>query len=180
MSEVSDAVSKSDLNNSPNIEIGELNLTVHSVLEHFIMSTKGNVALLSFLQKLNGEDKWAVDFNEEESPNSLEIQGFILELQKFVENSLPVLHEVPREFSDMLSYLTTAKCLYLMRFVGQHNDKFLDEIGVVLEQDNNQSPNLAAIRRRLETFSRAGLLSEIFSGKRLTRILRVMGSYADV
>ncbi len=171
--------STSDLKGVPIPEIETLDLTSHSVLTHFAKSTR-NVQLLNFLLALDRVDKWAVDYNEPESPNALEIQLFVQDLQRFVEDSLPVLHRVPREFADILSHLTTSRCMYLIRFVGQHNDEFLERLGFLLEAEAGQSPNVAAVRRRLEAFSKAKLLGEIFSGKRLTRILQIMGSYSDV
>jgi len=171
--------STSDLKGVPIPEIETLDLTSHSVLAHFAKSTR-NVQLLNFLLALDRVDKWAVDYNESESPKALEIQLFVQDLQRFVEASLPVLHRVPREFADILCHLTTTRCMYLIRFVGQHNEEFLERLGFVLEEEAGQSPNVAAVRRRLEAFSKAKLLGEIFSGKRLTRILQIMGSYSDV
>ncbi len=161
----------------PGIET--IDLTSYNVLAHFARSTR-NVQLLNFMLALDRVDKWAVDYNEAESANSMDIQLFLHDLECFVDASLPVLHRVPREFADILSHLTTTRCMYLIRFVGQRNDQFLDQLGFLLEDDAGQSPDVAAVRRRLEAFGKAKLLGEIFSGKRLTRILQVMGSYSDV
>lgn len=163
----------------PAIPVNALDLTTHGVLAHFAQSTR-NVQLLNFLLSLDRVDRWAVDFNESESRNAIDIQLFMQELERFVEVSLPVLHRVPREFAELLSHLTTTRCMYLLRFVGQHNDEFLERLGFLLENEAGESPDVAAVRRRLEAFSKAKLLGEIFSGKRLTRIMNIMGSYADV
>lgn len=160
-------------------EIKTLDLTLHSVLAHFAQTTR-NVQLLNFLLAMDRVDKWAVDYNESESPNALEIQQYMQGLQRLVEASLPVLHLVPSEFADILCRLTTTRCLYLIRFVGQHNEEFLEQLGILLEEGAGQSPNVAAVRRRMEAASKAKLLGEIFSTKRLTRILQIMGSYSDV
>lgn len=160
-------------------EIGTLDLTSHGVLGHFAKSTR-NVQLLTFLLALDRVDRWAVDYNEDQSPKAFEIQLFMQDLQRFVESSLPVLHRVPGEFSDILAHLTTTRCMYLIRFVGQRNEEFLEKLGFLLEEGAEASPNIAAVRRRLEAFSKAKLLGEIFSGKRLTRITQIMGSYSDV
>lgn len=169
----------SDLKGISIPEIEMIDLTSHGVLAHFAKLTR-NIQLLNFLLALDRVDRWAVDYNESESPKALEIQLFIQDLQRFVEASLPVLHRVPREFVDILSHLTTTRCMYLIRFVGQHNDDFLERLGFLLEEEAGKSPDVAAVRRRLEAFSKAQLLGEIFSGKRLTRILQIMGSYSDV
>lgn len=160
-------------------EIGTLDLTSHGVLGHFAKSTR-NVQLLTFLLALDRVDKWAVDYNEDQSSKAFEIQLFMQDLQRFVEASLPVLHRVPEEFSEILAHLTTTRCMYLIRFVGQRNEEFLEKLGFLLEEGAESSPNIAAVRRRLEAFSKAKLLGEIFSGKRLTRITKIMGSYSDV
>jgi len=170
--------STSDLKSVSIPEIDKLDLTLRSVLEHFVKSTR-DMKLFNFLLSMDRVDKWVIDYNELESLKAHEIQLFLQDLQHFIEASLPVLHRVPREFADILSYLTTSRCMYLIRFVGQHNEEFLDQLGFLLEEDR-QSPNIAVIRRRLEAFSKAKLLGEIFSGKRLNRILQIMGSYSDV
>lgn len=179
MFESATETSASDLRGVPIPEIETFDLTSYSVLAHFAKSTR-NVQLLNFLLSLDRVDTWAVDYNESESPKALEIQLFIQDLQRFVESSMSVLHRVPQEFADILCHLTTTRCMYLIRFVAQRNDDFLERLGFLLEEEAGQSPNVAAVRRRLEAFSRAKLLGEIFSGKRLTRILQIMGSYSDV
>ena len=159
--------------------IASLDLTQHSVLAHFARTTK-NVQLLNFLLALDRVDRWAVDFNESESAQSFDIQLYMQDLQRFVESSLPVLHKVPREFAEVLSHLTTTRCMYLLRFVSQHNEAFLENLGNLLAADSAASPDVAAIKRRLEAFSKARMLGEIFSGKRLNRIVKIMGGYSDV
>jgi len=170
-----------DLREASAPDIGTLDLTSHGVLAHFAKSTR-NVQLMTFMLALDRVDQWAVDYNENESESdkALEIQIFVQDLQRFVEASLPVLHRVPREFVDILGYLTTTRCMYLIRFAGQHNEGFLESLSFLLEEDAGQSPNVTAVWRRLEAFNKAKLLGDIFSGKRLTRILQIMGSYSDV
>lgn len=160
-------------------KIESLDLTAHSVLAHFAKSSR-NVQLLNFLMALDRVDKWAVDFEADDSGQEFEIQLLMQELQRFVEASAPVLHRVPREFADLLSNLTTSRCMYLVRYVGQQNEAFVENLAFLLESDSESSPNVAAVRRRFEAFSKARLLGEIFSGPRLREINQIMGSYADV
>jgi len=159
--------------------IESLSLTAHGVLGHFAQSTR-NAQLLSFLLALDRVDRWAVDFDEDQAANTLDIQLFLQELHEFVESSLPVLHRVPEEFAELLAHLTTTRCMYLIRFVGQRNESFLDELASLIDRGAAASPSVAAIQRRFEAFSKARLLGEIFSGKRLTRITQIMGSYSHV
>ncbi|WP_240533942.1 hypothetical protein [Aeromonas veronii] len=170
--------STSDLKGVPIPEIETLDLTSHSVLAHFAKSTR-NVQLLNFLLALDRVDKWAVDYNESESPKALEIQLFVQDLQRFVEASLPVLHRVPREFADILCHLTTTRCMYLIRFVGQHNEEFWNGWASCWKKRPDNHP----CRSRQAAFGsvqQGETTGEIFSGKRLTRILQIMGSYSDV
>lgn len=161
----------------PSIET--LDLTHHAVLKHFGRSSE-SARLLTFLLSLDRVDRWAVDYMEDESPQAMDVQLFMQDLQSFVASSLPVLHRVPRDFTEILCHLTTSRCMYVLRYVGQHNPEFLDQLGALLESESKSSVNVGAVRRRLEAFSRAQLLGEIFSGKRLTRIMQIMGSYSDV
>lgn len=159
--------------------IAELDLTRYGVLGQFARSTR-NPRLMQFLLALDRVDRWAVDFDEEHSERVFDVRAFVHDLQSFVDASVPVLHRVPREFADILAHVTTTRCIYLLRFVGERNNQFVDALARLLEADGAQSANIAAVRRRLEAFSKARLLGEIFSGRRLTRIMQIMGSYADV
>ena len=179
MSKSTSSLSFDKMESVPLPDIETLDLTLFSVLGHFAKSTR-NVQLLSFLLSLDQVDKWTVDYNEAGSDRALDVQIFVQDLQSFVETSVPVLHEVPKEFADMLSHLTTTRCMYLIKYIGQHNEDFLDRFSALLEEESERSLNVAVVLRRLEAFSKAKLLGEIFSGRRLTRILQIMGSYSDV
>ncbi len=156
-----------------------LDLSSHGVLGHFARSTR-NPRLLTFLMALDRVDRWAVDFDEAESPSSIEIQMFLRDLERFVESSLPVLHRVPTEFGDMLAHLTSSRCLYLVQKVSEHGEGFFDALSLLLQGEDGASAGISTVKRRLDAFSRAKLLGEIFSHGRLTRIMKIMGSYSDV
>lgn len=160
-------------------EISALDLSGHVVLAHFANSTR-HAQLLNFLLGMDRLDKWTVDYNETQAPNPFEIKGFLQDLEAFVTDSLPVLHRVPKEFADLLSHLTTTRCIHLIRFVAQHNEDFLEAFGFMLQDESGRSVEAAAVRRRLIAFSKARLLSQIFSGARLEQIARIMSGYADV
>lgn len=154
-------------------------LTAHSVLAHFAQSSR-SIQLLNFLMALDRVDKWTVDFERDDAVPDFEVQLLLQEVQTFVLTSAPVLHRVPREFADLLSQLTTSRCMYLVRYVSQQNSEFVPVLAQLLDQEAGGSPNIAAVRRRFEAFSRSQLLSEIFSPARLREINQIMGSYADV
>jgi len=101
------------------------------------------------------------------------------ELATFVERSALALHRVPKEFVELLAHLTTTRCIYLIRYIAQKNPEFLDELTYLIEQDDGMNPDVSAIRRRIVAFSNARMLGEIFSGKRLERIVEIMRSYKD-
>lgn len=154
--------------------ITHLDLTAHAVFQHFVSSGKRG-QLLAFLLALDRYDKWTVDFQESTSPQVFDIQHYLQELSLFVADSASVLHRVPRELAEVLAHLTTTRCMYLIRYIGQHNPEFLDSLATLLEQ-HGEDAHVAAIRRRFEAFSKARMLGEIFSGKRLSRIVTIMGN----
>jgi hypothetical protein len=158
--------------------IEEVDLRAHAVFQHFVTSARRG-QLLTFLLALDRLDRWAVDYNEMTSPQVFDIQLYLQDLARVVEEGAKVLHRVPREFAEVLAHLTTTRCMYLIRYVSQHNPQFLDSLAFLIESDGGADPNVAAIKRRFEAFSKARLLGEIFSGKRLDRIVSIMGSYRD-
>jgi hypothetical protein len=165
---------QASLGNVPIPQIEKLDLTAHGVFQHFAGSGR-----LTFLLALDRLDKWAVDFDEMTSPDAFDIQLYMQDLSRFVLSSSMVLHRVSREFSEVLAHLTTTRCMYVIRYVSQNNPRFLDALALLIESDDRSDPNLIAIRRRFEAFSKARLLGEIFSGRRLHRIASIMGSYKD-
>lgn len=158
---------------------GPLDLSQQAVLKHFAESTQ-SAHLLTFLLSLDSVDRWAVDFNEGQSATAFEVQLFLQEFQRFVETSVTVLHRIPKELAAILAHLTTSRCMYVIRYAGQHNDGFSEQFSVLLEQEAGASVDVAALKRRLEAFSKAQLLGAVFSGQRLDRIMKIMGSYSHV
>lgn len=159
--------------------IEQLDLTAHGVLAHFAKSSR-NIQLLNFLMALDRVDRWTVDFEEDDAGQDFEVQLLMQEVQAFVEASALALHRVPMEFADLLSNLTSSRCMYLIRYVSQRNEAFTGALAALLDDPAKQSVNVSAVRRRLEAFSKAHMLSEIFSAQRLREISQIMGSYADV
>lgn len=162
-------------------EIGELDLTSHGILQHFAKSTQ-NVRLLNFLMALDRVDTWAVDYDSEAQTTgqAIEVNAVMDSLRELVEENVQVMHLVSPELAEILAHLTTSRCIYLIRFVGHHNPEFMESFGVLLENESDRSASVHALRRRLEAFTRARLLSDVFSTHRLERILKIMGSYSDV
>lgn len=161
----------------PSIEA--IDLTSHGVLSHFAQSSR-NVALLNFLMALDRQDQWTVDFDENQSPRSMEIQLYIQELQGFIEHYTPVLHRVPEALIDVLAQVTTSRCMYLIHYLSERNERFFESLVVALERQIHTSSSAGIVKRRLDAFKGAELLGEIFSEKRLKRITDIMGSYQDV
>lgn len=163
-------------NSLPTIE--SLDLTSNGVLKYFAQSTH-NVQLLNFLLSLDQIDSWAFDHQSKMlSPQTFDIKIILQELESLIKDNVNALHHVPQELSEILSHLTTTRCLYLLSFISQQNPKFIDLFSLLLE--DKQSREISTIRQRLEAFSKAKLLGEIFSTHRLNRIAKIMGSYSDV
>lgn len=161
-------------------QIEALDLTDYGVLQHFVRATR-NPKILHYLKTLDSLDRWAVDYPATNDDDAFQVQLFLQELQKVIESSMSVLHRVPEDLAEILSRLTTARCLLVLRYVGQRNGDFAEQMGLLLGSDEaGETPSLSVIRKRLDALSKAQLLAEIFSGKRLTHILKIMGSYADV
>ncbi|MBH3393796.1 MULTISPECIES: type IV secretion protein IcmW [Pseudomonas] len=159
--------------------IDQLDLTAHGVLGHFAKSSR-NARLVSFLMTMDRLDRWAVDFDEDAPAQQFEIQLLMQEIQAFVEAYARALHQVPQHFAELLAHLTSSRCMYLVRYVAQRNEAFTRALAPLLAGDLSQPAALMAFRHRLDAFSKAHLLSEIFSGERLREISQIMESYADV
>jgi hypothetical protein len=156
--------------------IREMDLTAHGVYQHFVSSGRRG-QLVNYLLSLDRMDRWAVDHNEMTSPEAFAIQLLLKDLGAFVEEAAALLHLVPQEFATVLAHLTTTRCMYVIRYVSQHNPEFLDTLGQLIANDRGAHPDLSVILRRFQAFSKGRLLGEIFSGKRLERIVSIMGSY---
>ena len=156
----------------------KLDLTSHGVLGHFAKSSH-NVQLLNFLMALDRVDRWAVDYAEDTSAQPFELQLLMQEVQAFVETYALVLHRVPQPFAELLAQLTSSRCMYLVQYLAQRNEAFTGSLGALLGDAAVQSADLSVLRSRLDVFSKAHLLSEVFSGQRLREISQIMESYAD-
>jgi len=154
-------------------KIDVLDLRFHGVFSHFTQSTC-NLKMINFLMSLDQVDKHAVDYNEIESGEKFEIQLFMQELQGFIENNLSVLNFIPHELIDILCQLTSTRCIYLLHFIKQHNREFFNELMELLNNTTTQSASAIVLRRRLDVFNKAQQLCKIFSGKRLTQIIKIM------
>lgn len=159
--------------------IDQLDLTAHGVLGHFAKSSR-NAQLVKYLMSMDRLDRWTVDFDEDAPGQQFEIQLLMQEIQDFIETCAGVLHRVPQPFAEMLAHLTSSRCMYLVRYVAQRNATFTGSLAPLLAGDLSQPADIMAFRRRLDAFSKAHLLSEIFCTERLREITQIMESYADV
>lgn len=155
----------------------ELDLSAHGVLRHFAALRRAR--LLNFLDAMDQSDHWAVDFAADAAPPSFDLQLYLQELADCVKASSAVLHLVPAELAALLAQLTSARSLYLIRYVARHNEQFLDALAAALERAGDDQPALAVLRQRFDAFCRAELLGEIFSSQRLHRIASIMENYKD-
>ena len=161
----------------PAAPIDELDLSAHGVLRHFAAGRRAR--LLNFLAAMDRADHWAVDYAADASPPSFDLQLYLQELADCVKASSAVLHLVPAELAALLAQLTSARSLYLIRYVAQRNAQFLDALAAVLDGAGDDQPRLAVLSQRFDTYNRAELLGEIFSSQRLHRIASIMETYKD-
>ncbi len=163
--------------------IDELDLDCQSVLAHFVAGGGPDAArTISFLLGLDSVDHWAVDFREAQrvDEDAMRLRAFIGDLERVVRAHAPVLDHLADPFVQLLAGLTTSRCMMILRYVSQKNDRFIDRLARTLESSSQDDVMVSTVRRRLEAFERAQILGRIFSGARLVRIMQIMGSYRDV
>ncbi|WP_323025781.1 hypothetical protein [Castellaniella sp.] len=167
---------------SSHARIDELDLDSRSVLAHFVEDSGDDAArTLSFLLGLDSVDHWAVDFGEASrvDQDAMLLRSFIGELERVVRANAVVLDQLAEPFVQLLAGLTTSRCMIILRYVTQKNERFIDQLASTLEGRAQDDVMVSTVRRRLEAFERAQILGRIFSGARLSRIMQIMGSYRD-
>ena len=163
--------------------IDELDLDSQSVLAHFVADGGDDAArTISFLLGLDSVDHWAVDFAEASrvDTDAIRLRAFIGDLERVVRVHAPVLDHLTAQFVQLLAGLTTSRCMIILRYVSQKNERFIEQLAHTLEGSGQDDVMVSTVRRRLEAFERAQILGRIFSGARLVRIMQIMGSYRDV
>lgn len=152
-----------------------IDLSGYAVMANFARSTN-SARMLAFLLRIDSVDGWAVDFKEDEAPNALEIKAFVSELQAFLnDGGMESLQAAPREFLELLGGLRSSRCLYLLKVASEQNPELADQIEGLLGQATVSDRLVLVVRRRIEAFTKAQLLGEIFSSSRLERIKTAMG-----
>ncbi|ANN80891.1 hypothetical protein BAU07_26600 (plasmid) [Bordetella flabilis] len=164
--------------------IRELDLDSQSVLSHFVAGASGGDAArtLNFLLGLDGVDRWAVDYREHtlSSEDSMLLRAFIGNLQHVMQEHAAVLDHLVDPLVTLLAGLTTSRCMLILRYLAQKNDRFIEQLASTLESTSRDDVMVSTVRHRLVVFERAQMLGRIFSGARLLRIMQIMGSYRDV
>lgn len=163
--------------------ITELDLDSQSVLAHFVQGGGDDIArTLNFLLGLDSVDRWAVDFGEHKrvDADAIHLRSFIGKLERVMRENAPVLDHLVDPLVSLLAGLTTSRCMMILRYLAQKNDRFIDRLAQTLEASGKDDLLVSTVRRRLIAFERAEMLGRIFSGVRLLRIMQIMGSYRDV
>lgn len=160
------------------VDMARLNFQQQSVFR-FFASLGHPLPLLSLLEQMDGVDEWALDFNLNDRPDRLAI-GVILDQFEFIVNRhVGRLHAGMPHMLAMLSHLTTSRCIYLLHFVSQKNPEFMTAFLDAIENERASNLDADALYKRLNSFFRSALLSRIFSGERLKRITKILGSHRD-
>lgn len=151
-----------------------VDLSNYAIMSNFARSTQ-SARMLAFLLRIDGVDEWTVDFKEDEAPNALQIKAFIADLQSFLNaGGMEHLQAAPREFLELLGGLRSSRCLYLLKKANE-NPELADQLEKLLGEATPSDRLMMVVRRRLEAFTKAQLLGEIFSSSRLERIKSIMG-----
>ncbi len=160
-----------------------MDLSEFGVLGHFVRRS-GSPKLVQYLSSLDGQDAWAVDYCLN-APNSdaseqFEVKAFLQQLEWAVTAHAGDFHRATEAVAGLLARLTTARSVYVLRFIAEKNETFAAHLGKLLSSERvSESVGLSVLNRRLQALGHAQLLAEIFSAKRLNHIMQIMGSYAD-
>lgn len=156
-----------------------VDLAGYSIMSSFAASSQ-SARILEFLRRIDDVDGWAVDYKENESPDALQIQAFVRELQSFLNaGGMARLQAAPRDFLELLGGLRSSRCLYLLKKASEENSQFADSVEKLLAEATASDRLILVVRRRIEAFTKAQLLGEIFSSSRLERIKSIMGVKND-
>jgi hypothetical protein len=163
--------------------IAVMDLTEFGVLGHFVHRS-GSPKLVQYLSSLDGQDEWAVDYclsvPSADLGEQFEVKAFLQKLEEVVATHVEDFHRAPEAVADLLSRLTTARSVYVLRFISEQNEAFTEHLAKLLSSKRvSESVGLSVLNRRLQALAHAQLLAEIFSAKRLNHIMQIMGSYAD-
>lgn len=161
-----------------NVALDKIDITSSGVMGYFAKTTR-SASMLNYILAMNNADRWAVDRDDNDLPNLLELQFIAKQLEEALSQNMPVIHEALNELVDVLAYLTSGRCLYIAQHIDKHNPKFMDKVIENLNNGENLTDGYAVIKRRLKAFMRAKILGEIFSAKRIVYINTIMGSYKD-
>jgi hypothetical protein len=163
--------------------IAAMDLTEFGVLGHFVQRS-GSPRLVQYLSSLDGQDDWAVDYclavPSTDLSEQFEVKAFLQELEQVVARHAGEFHRATEAVAGLLSRLTTARSVYVLRFISEQNEAFVEQLTKLLSSERvSESVGLSVLNRRLQALGHAHLLAEIFSAKRLNHIMQIMGSYAD-
>lgn len=163
--------------------IEAMDLSEFGVLGHFLQRSE-SPKLVQYLSSLDGQDAWAVDYclglPGADQGEQFEVRAFLNQLEAAVTAHHQDFHRATEAVAVLMARLTTARSVYVLRFIAENNAAFAERLGKLLSGERvNDSVALSVLNRRLQALGHAQLLAEIFSAKRLNHIMQIMGSYAD-
>lgn len=171
------------LREAPSAPIDAIDLSEFGVLGHFLRRSE-SPRLVQYLSSLDGQDSWAVDYclgvPSTNAGERFEVMAFLQQLEKAVAAHTADFHRATEPFALLMARLTTARSVYVLRFITEKNEAFAERLGKLLSSERvAKSVGLSVLNRRLQALGHAQLLAEIFSAQRLNHIMQIMGSYAD-
>lgn len=158
--------------------IADPDLSAGAVYGHFWRISESE-HLLSFLASLDRVDSWAIDHELESHPDKEMRLRAMRTISAILEDGVSVIHEVElAPLVAVLASLTTTRSAYLLRYLSQHNQVFLEALLAYLAAevsgDRAGSTEANVILRRLRAFSNGHRLGEIFSSARIGHIMDIM------
>jgi hypothetical protein len=155
-----------------------LDLRAFAVQAHFAQTR--SACLLASIFGMDAADKWAIDCNEANATpeDRIRIRDFVADIEQTVQQGLPVLDRTTDRVVDLVAYLTTSRCVYLLRYVAHHNPEFMERlIESIEEQGDETHVEISTVRQRLITLAKNEALSRIFSAQAMQSIMKIMRSY---
>lgn len=149
-----------------------------AAIYRFFFLDQGHGSFVNYLQSMDSQDDWAVDFGTitPEAAADPALDALLEKLQRTISQNTIALHDGVELLVTIMSHLTTSRCMYLLRYISDNNDDFVTSFSHYLEAQSAHSADALALLRRVEAFYRAEMLSKIFSESRLTRIVRILRS----
>lgn len=140
----------------------------------FLISSEKQKSILDFIKKLDSSDEWTIDFQDDE-----ESQEVIREMELVFSDYGHVLHLHPEKIIYFISNLTTSRCLFIIKVIGDRFPELLKSIESSLlrhtrENESDVCSPADIVVQRFDVVDRARLLQTIYSVEVYQRITKLL------